>query len=104
MRQIRLAATAQADLIEIWLNITEYRSSDAADQIIDHLAETYETLAQFPEMGRRRDELFPGCRNFTVLPYLIFYQLRPDEIEIIRVLHVRKIFQTSFNCCSLFLK
>ena len=45
MRQIRLAATAQADLIEIWLNITEYRSSNAADRIIDHLAETYETLA-----------------------------------------------------------
>ena len=87
MRQIRLAATAQADLIEIWLNLTEYRGNDASDKIIDNLAATYETLAQFPEMGRRRDELFPGYRSFTVSPYLIFYQLRPDEIEIIRVLH-----------------
>jgi plasmid stabilization system protein ParE len=40
MRQIRLAAAAQADLIE-----------------------------------------------FVVSPYLIFYQILPDEIEIIRVLH-----------------
>lgn len=87
MKQIRLAIAAQTDLIEIWSNIAEYRNNDAADKIIDHLAATYENLAKFPEMGRRRDELFPGYRSFVVAPYLIFYQIQPEEIEIIRVLH-----------------
>ena len=90
MKQIRLAAAAQTDLIEIWSGIAEYRSNNAADQIIDRLAETYETLSQFPEMGRRRDELFPGYRSFVISPYLIFYQILPDEIQIIRVLHGKR--------------
>ena len=96
MRQIRLAATAQSDLIEIWSNIAEYRNNNAADQIIDRLAETYGTLAQFPEMGRSRDELFPGYRSFVVSPYLIFYQILPDAIEIIRVLHGMRNLPESF--------
>lgn len=87
MRQIRLAIAAQNDLIEIWSDIAEYRDRDAADKTIDHLAATYENLAKFPEMGRCRDELFPGYRSFVVSPYLIFYQIQPYEIEIIRVLH-----------------
>lgn len=87
MRQIRLATAAQTDLIEIWSDIAEYRNSDAADRIIDHLATTYENLAKFPEMGRRRDEIFPGYRSLVVSPYLVFYQIQPEEIEIIRVLH-----------------
>jgi toxin ParE1/3/4 len=87
MKPIRLAIAAQTDLIEIWSDVTAYRNSNAADNIIDHLAATYENLAKFPEMGRRRDELFPGYRSFVVAPYLIFYQIRPEEIEIIRVLH-----------------
>ena len=87
MKQIRLAIAAQADLIEIWSNITAYRNNDAADKVIDHLATTYKNVAKFPEMGRRRDELFPGYRSFVVAPDLIFYQIQPEEIEIIRVLH-----------------
>jgi toxin ParE1/3/4 len=87
MKPIRLAIAAQTDLIEIWSDVTAYRNSNAADKIIDHLAATYENLAKFPEMGRRRDDLFPGYRSFVVAPYLIFYQIRPEEIEIIRVLH-----------------
>jgi toxin ParE1/3/4 len=39
-----------------------------------------------PEMGRKREKLFPGLRSFPVGRYIIFYRIRPDQIEIVRVL------------------
>jgi toxin ParE1/3/4 len=87
MRPIRLTTSAKTDLIEIWLNVSEYQSDEIADQLIDQLTSVYEKLATFPEMGRSRDDFFPGYRTVIANQYLIFYRLTPDEIEIIRVLH-----------------
>jgi toxin ParE1/3/4 len=86
MRQIRLADSAKLDLLDIWLYLSN-NEVEFADRVIDQITATYERLADFPEMGRSRDELFPGYRSFPIGEYLIFYRPIQNGIEVIRVVH-----------------
>jgi toxin ParE1/3/4 len=86
MREIRLAKSAQLDLLDIWLDAAA-QGTEIADRRIDEITSVYENLAAFPEMGRSRDELFPGYRSFPRGQYLIFYRLISEGVEIIRVIH-----------------
>jgi toxin ParE1/3/4 len=72
--------------LDIWLFLSS-NDMALADRVIDQITAMYERLADFPEMGRSRDELFPGYRSFPVDDYLIFYQPILNGIEIIRVVH-----------------
>jgi toxin ParE1/3/4 len=42
-------------------------------------------LVQYPQMGRKRDELAIDLRSFPAQDYLIFYRIIPIGIELIRV-------------------
>lgn len=86
MTPIRLTNTAKADLLEIWLYAAE-ESTAAADRLIDELTGSYQRLAEFPALGRSRDDLALGYRSLMVKQYLVFYRLLPNAIEIVRVLH-----------------
>jgi toxin ParE1/3/4 len=86
MSEIRLAKSAQLDLLDIWLD-ESVKSTEIADRVIDEITSIYENLITFPEMGRARDELFPGYRSFPKGQFLIFYRLIPEGIEIVRVIH-----------------
>jgi toxin ParE1/3/4 len=86
MREIRLAKSAQLDLLDIWLN-ESVKGTEIADRRIDEITSVYENLLEFPEMGRSRDELFPGYRSFPKGQFLIFYRLISEGIEIVRVIH-----------------
>ncbi len=45
----------------------------------------FQRIAQFPQIGRKRDELYPDLRSLPYNQYLIFYRLHQDDIEIFRV-------------------
>lgn len=49
--------------------------------------EAFALLADNPRIGRRRSELMPEMRSFTVGRYVIFYGLADDGVEIIGVIH-----------------
>jgi toxin ParE1/3/4 len=38
-------------------------------------------------LGRGREELAPGLRSLPYGRYVIFYEVMPDRIAIVRVLH-----------------
>ncbi|MBD2609178.1 type II toxin-antitoxin system RelE/ParE family toxin [Scytonema hofmannii FACHB-248] len=61
------------------------KNPDTANKFLDAMAQKFEILANFPNMGRRRDELSPILRSFPVDDYLIFYRPIADGIEITRV-------------------
>ena len=48
-------------------------------------------LAQYPESGRSRDDLFSGCRGMQVEQPIVYYY-QPDDATIVvrRVLHQRQ--------------
>jgi toxin ParE1/3/4 len=74
------------DLIELW----EYIADDnvaRADAFIDDVDAKFHLLAEQPMLGRSREELAPGLRSFPLGRYVIFYEVIPDGIAIVRVLH-----------------
>jgi len=62
------------------------RNSDAAERFLDALTQRFRTLANFPKMGRRRDEIFPLLRSFPVEDCLIFYRPIDKGAEVVRVI------------------
>ncbi|CAG0997850.1 type II toxin-antitoxin system RelE/ParE family toxin [Geobacter sp.] len=86
MVKILLRPEAERDLDEIWWYIAQ-DSPASADKLLDEIEETSRKLGRFKNMGRDRDDLYPGLQSFPVGKYLIFYMPISGGIEIIRVLH-----------------
>ncbi|MEH2244929.1 type II toxin-antitoxin system RelE/ParE family toxin [Nostoc sp.] len=53
--------------------------------MLKKINEKCSNLANFPNMGRKRDELLFLLRSFAVDDYLIFYSAIAGGIEILRV-------------------
>jgi toxin ParE1/3/4 len=60
---------------------------DAALRYYDEVDRRLGLIARYPRMGEAVDHLSPGMRRHTLGDYLLFYRLRNDAIELIRVLH-----------------
>ena len=58
-----------------------------ADAFIDDVDAKFHLLAEQPMIGRGREELAPGVRSLPFGRYVIFYEVIPDGIAIVRVLH-----------------
>jgi toxin ParE1/3/4 len=56
-----------------------------SEKFIDGITARFRYIAQFPRIGRSRDELFPGLRSLHYEQYVILYQIDGNTIEIVRV-------------------
>ena len=87
MLRVRLTHSAEADLLELWLNIAE-ENQVAADESLDVIQAAVLLLATQPEMGRARPELADKLRSIpTRTPYIVFYVADEEGLLVIRVLH-----------------
>ena len=79
---------AAADLAALWDSFTERGGAEAnADRLISRLLETFQNLADFPDMGNRRDYLPAGCLAFPYRDYMVFYRKSADGVDILNVLY-----------------
>ncbi|MEA5617295.1 type II toxin-antitoxin system RelE/ParE family toxin [Cronbergia sp. UHCC 0137] len=76
---------ASRDIESIINFVADHNSLDAADKLLNKINHKCKNLAQFPSMGRKRDQLLPSLRSFPVDDYLIFYRCISEGIEILRV-------------------
>jgi toxin ParE1/3/4 len=84
----RLAPQARAELNDIWFHIaTESGSTGSADAVIDAITDRFLLLAQYPRMGRSRDDLGLGLRSFAVGQYVIVYTISDEDAQILHVFH-----------------
>ena len=96
MSRIRFTHSAEADLLELWLNIAE-ENIVAADKSLDAILTTASLLDSQPDMGRIRPELAAGLRSFpTRTPYIIFYLLSDNVLLVVRVLHHARDIDTEY--------
>ena len=66
----------------------EHRSPDYALRVIDRLTRRSEQIANFPNSGRTVPELnLPNVREVIEGPYRILYLVKPDQIDILAVIH-----------------
>jgi toxin ParE1/3/4 len=94
----RLVAKAEFDLTEIWHYVARESSNpDIADRLIDTISQRFDFLSSHPHGGRTRDEVLPGVRSFPVGWYVIFYRVAQPDVLILRVLHGRRDFESSFE-------
>jgi toxin ParE1/3/4 len=81
-----LSSLADADMLAVWEYVA-YDSIPAADRMIDRFTATFERIAQFPESGERYEHAKGQFRMVAVAPYVVFYRIVGDEVDIVRVLH-----------------
>ena len=77
---------AELDLLEIWDYIAD-DNLNRADEFLDRIEGTLQTLARNPGMGKNREELLPELQSFPIGSYVVFYQAIANGIDVIRVLH-----------------
>jgi toxin ParE1/3/4 len=90
---------ADSDLDSIWYYIASQSGSvEIADRLIDSITGRFFLLANYPNLGRRRDDdLRPGLRSFPVGEYVILYRLRDEDVLILRVLRGSRKIEALFS-------
>lgn len=96
MPVVLLRPRAQDDITDIWGYIAD-DSELQADAFVDRLDAKFQLLARQPGLGRVREELVPGLRSFPVGRYVIFYELVPDGIAVVRILHCARDLDAQFS-------
>lgn len=81
-----LTAPAERDLEDIFFEVAERHGRLVAERVYDNLLRTFELLAQMPEMGRYRSELWPRPYRFWVTgPAFIVYRADLHPVRIVRI-------------------
>jgi toxin ParE1/3/4 len=88
--RIGISDEAAADLLDIRRYTAKVWGPQQRDRYIGRLRQSLHSLLDYPERGRRRDELYFGCPSLTVGQHIVYYYLTDDEIVIDRVLHVNQ--------------
>ena len=81
---------ARADLSEIWDYYVNVAGRSAADRIVREIGTACRMIEDYPLAGRARDEVRPGLRSISARPYVVFYRLQDDAVEIVRALDGRR--------------
>lgn len=86
MREPLFSTRALQDFDEI-LEFIERDAPQAGRRVIESIRDTCGRLAEFPYLGRSRNDIRPNFRSFPVANYMIFYEPLADTVRIARVIH-----------------
>jgi len=89
MQNYKLSPLAESDLHKIITSTIETWGSKQARVYAESLDSALIKLAQYPDFGRQRDELYTDARSFPIEKHIIFYRIANDGIEVARILHQR---------------
>ena len=79
-----------ADVERLYLFLAE-KDLDAADAVVDRLANAPDTLLDFPRLGPRLSQFDPReVRELRVGRHLMRYELAEDRIFVLRFFHRRE--------------
>ncbi len=95
MPRIRLTASAQSDLAEIWHYIAiEQHSPLNADSLAEAFNERFQLIALHPHSDEFVEHVRLGTRRSIVKKrFLVFYQAEAEGILILRVLHGSRLIR-----------
>jgi toxin ParE1/3/4 len=92
VRRYRLSQGARADLDRIWDFIAERSSAEVASEFIWKFYDTFASIGSSPAAGVAIPELLAeGARKFPMGNYLIYYRSKRGMVEILRVLHGKRL-------------
>lgn len=87
--RLMLTPRAAQDLEDIFDYSADIWGTEQAAAYIRDLHAALKRLLHFPELGRAIDDVKAGVRTLPAGSHLVIYRIRPEVIEVIRVLHKR---------------
>jgi toxin ParE1/3/4 len=85
VKRYRVSRNAESDLDEIFLYWAARASLDVAERLIDAIVERFWLLGEYPESGRKCDDIQPGVRCFPAGKHLIYYRKIRRGVEIAHI-------------------
>jgi toxin ParE1/3/4 len=86
-----------ADLESIWDFYVDAAGQRTAENVVRGIVETCRIVEAHPFAGRTRDKVRPGLRSLVSHRNVIFYRVRDDGPEIVRVLDGRRDIDAIFD-------
>jgi plasmid stabilization system protein ParE len=96
-RRVVWTLTAKRDLRGVWRYYARVASDELAEQMVRKIQETGEHLSHRALMWRTRNDIAPDLRSVLSKPYVIFYHVDGAIVEVLRVLHERRILTPSLR-------
>ena len=84
------SADARTDLNSIWNYYERVAGPGAAEKIVRQIDDVVRLIQEHPFAGRARDEVRADLRSFAATPHIVFYRIRSDIPEIVRILDGRR--------------
>jgi toxin ParE1/3/4 len=88
---------ALADIDRLWTYYARAAGPVTADKLLREVGRMVATIDDFPLAGRSRDEIRAGLRSLAASPQIVFYRLKDDRPEIVRVLDGRQDIEEIFS-------
>ncbi len=85
-QQFRLTEPAIKDIEQIADYIAKQSGLVQSELFLSKLDAKFAKIAQFPNLGRQRDEILAGIRSLSIGTYLILYMPIGEDVEIFRVI------------------
>ena len=93
MRQVIRSSQSEVDLVAIWRYVAA-DSSEAATKLLKRIEQRIQLLPRFPYMGESQPQFGANTRRIVEGNYLVFYDVLPDTIHVLRIYHgARKLDQ-----------
>lgn len=93
MNRYRLAATADDDVLVLYMQGAQQFGERQADRYHDELIGVFERLADFPRIGRVRIGVDPPIRALSHGAHVVVYREEPGGVLILRVRHGHEDWQ-----------
>jgi toxin ParE1/3/4 len=87
---------ALARLDEIWNYYERVAGRNTAEKLVRKIGDVIVTIEDHPFAGRARDELHSGFRSLAATPHVVFYRVKNNLPEIIRILDSRRDIEEIF--------
>ena len=88
MKGLRVSATAERDLDDIWHYIaTNSGSVERANKFVDTITQRLSILARSPKAGTLRAEIDLELRGMPIGDYIVYYRERKRCVIISRIIH-----------------
>jgi toxin ParE1/3/4 len=69
----------------------------AATRFLRRMGETIRMLASAPMLGEACDHVRDGLRRFSQGSYAIYYEIRPEHVLFVRILHAARDAEAIFS-------
>src|SRR5215216_7858095 len=93
-RRLRLvlAPDAKADLAEILLYTQQRWGKQQRAAYKASIDGALREMAEFPGLGRTRDEISSGLRSFPIGSHVIYYRATDEQLIVARIVHSSRDF------------